>query len=62
MTASRMPVVRKDPNEEYFKMSLLAYKLNNAQNIALLKLSPIEMFKEVKQTDLPFNKWAEWIE
>jgi hypothetical protein len=30
MTASRMPVVRKDPNEEYFKMSLLAYKLNNA--------------------------------
>jgi hypothetical protein len=30
MTASRMPAVRKDPNEEFFKMSLLAYKLNNA--------------------------------
>jgi hypothetical protein len=31
MTASRMPVVRKDPNEEFFKMTLLAYKLNNAK-------------------------------
>lgn len=62
MTASRMPVVRKDPNEEFFKMTLLAYKLNNAKNAALLKVSPMEMFAEVKRVGLPFHKWAEWIE
>ena len=40
MTASRMPVIRKDPNEEFFKMTLLAYKLNNSKSATLLKVSP----------------------
>lgn len=62
MTASRMPVIRKDPNEEFFKMTLLAYKLNNSKQGALLKVSPMEMFIEVKKTGLPFHKWSEWID
>lgn len=29
MTASKMPARRVDPNEEFFKMSLLSFKLNH---------------------------------
>jgi len=52
---------RKDPEQEFFKMSLVAYKLNNPNSTTLPNTDPAFMFRAVKKTDLAFYHWPDWI-
>lgn len=61
LTASHMPAERKDPHEEYFKMSLVSFKLNHPTEAELLKVDPDKLYREVKRTGLPFFKWSDWL-
>ena len=61
LTASHNPAQRKDPHEEYFKMSLVSFKLNNPTEAAVLQVDPDKLYREVKNTGLPFFKWSDWL-
>jgi len=62
MTASKMPSIRRDPNEEFFKMSLLSFKLNHPDEASILGIDPDKLYKEVLRTGLPFHQWGDWID
>jgi hypothetical protein len=53
---------RKDPHEEFFKMTLLAFKLNHPASSCLQDSSATQLYKEVQKIELPFFKWPQWIE
>ena len=42
-------------------MSLVSFKLNNPTEAELLKVDPDKLYKEVKNTGLPFFKWSDWL-
>lgn len=52
---------RKDPEQEFFKMTLVVYKLNYPTSANLPNTEPAFMFKACKKTELPFFKWPDWI-
>ena len=39
MATSRLPDLRRDPHEEFFKLTLLAFKLNNKVSNSVLMVS-----------------------
>jgi hypothetical protein len=42
-------------------MSLVSFKLNNPTEASLLQVDPDKLYREVKNTGLPFFKWGEWL-
>ena len=62
LTASKMPAKRKDPNEEFFKMSLLSFKLNHPKQAEILKINPDKLYEEVLHSGVPFYQWGDWID
>ena len=60
-TTSQGGALRKDPNEEFFKMTLLSYKLNHPETSCLMDSGSGELYKKVKESKKPFYKWPDWI-
>mmetsp|Transcript_3882 Transcript_3882/g.6600 ORF Transcript_3882/g.6600 Transcript_3882/m.6600 type:complete len:134 (-) Transcript_3882:37-438(-) len=52
----------ENKEEEFFKMSLLSYQINNKQNMKILKLDAKSLYKQVsEQQKLPFFQWNDWL-
>jgi len=53
---------RKDPNEEFFKMTLLSFKINSKISSKVFEIDSTELYKDCQKSKLPFYKWPRWIE
>jgi Fe-S cluster biosynthesis and repair protein YggX len=56
--------IRKDPEEEYFRLSVLALKVlyNEKDNDFVFEVSPGKLFKKAKRNKIPFHQYYPWIE
>jgi hypothetical protein len=57
-------MMRRDPEEEYFRLSVLSLKMqyNERDQDFLFQISSTELFRKCKKTLIPFHHWYEWIE
>lgn len=64
MTArTRALAERKDAEEEFFKMLLLACKMNYVKAFpTVMKVDASKLYKDVKGLKKPFFEWPQWIE
>ena len=57
---------KRDPEEEFFMLSVLAIKLNHTEIYEdtehIYKQTPEELFQQVKKKNLSFHKWFKWLE
>ena len=51
----------QDKDEEYFRMSLLAYQLNNKNIQKVLTLDYKKLYKKAVDSKVPFNQYYEWL-
>jgi hypothetical protein len=54
--------IRKDPNEEFFMMTFLSYKLNHKEYEKILATDGRALYLEVNAKKIPFYDWAKWID
>lgn len=56
--------VRKDPEEEYFRLAVLALKVlyNEKDNDFVFEVSPGKLYKKAKRNKVPFHQYYPWIE
>lgn len=54
--------IRKNPSEEYFFLTTQAIKLNSPYMDIICLESPIALFNQAINSNIPFHKWYEWIE
>lgn len=56
--------IRKDPEEEYFRLAVLALKVlyNEKDNDFVFEVSPGKLFKKAKRSKVPFHQYYPWIE
>lgn len=52
---------RKDPNEEFFLMTLLSYKLNHKNIDKILAVDGKQMYEEAVKQNVPFYNWNDWV-
>ena len=57
----RRKVVRKDPIEEFFMLTLQAAKLNQPQRENVPKVDAEGLYRRAIQEGIPFNRWSEWL-
>lgn len=60
-------VSRREPEEEYFKLAVLAVKMKHtesgdAQYIFGKAVDAHTLFSEVKKSGVPFHRWHSWLE
>ena len=55
---------RKDPEEEYFRLSCLALKIiyNEQDTDFVFTVSPGKLYQKCKKQKIPFHLWYNWIE
>jgi len=55
---------RKDPEEEYFRLSCLALKIiyNEQDTDFVFTVSPGKLYQKCKKNRVPFHMWYIWIE
>jgi len=55
---------RKDPEEEYFRLSCLALKIiyNEQDTDFVFTVSPGKLYAKCKKQKIPFHLWYNWIE
>lgn len=55
---------RKDPEEEYFRLAVLALKVlyNEKDNDFVFEVSPGKLYKKAKRNKIPFHQYYPWIE
>lgn len=56
--------MRKDPEEEYFRLAVLALKVlyNEKDNDFVFEVSPGKLYKKAKRNKIPFHQYYIWIE
>ena len=56
-------VERKDPEEEYFRLTLLSIRmvLNEKDSSFTNQVNAKRLFKEIKEAEVPFHHWYIWI-
>ena len=52
----------RDPMKEFFVLTAQSVKLNSPYMNTILTLHINEMYDWVLRTNIPFNKWSQWIE
>lgn len=57
----RRKVVRKDPIEEFFMLTLQAAKLNQPQRENTPRVDAEALYRRAIQESIPFNRWSEWL-
>ena len=57
----RRKVVRKDPIEEFFMLTLQAAKLNQPQRENVPRVDAESLYRRAIQEGIPFNRWSEWL-
>lgn len=70
LAASKKPMVapltlRRDPEEEYFMLAILALKMQHTENHEaefIYQIDSAKLFEQVKQIKLPFHKWYSWLD
>ena len=63
MDASALPV-RRDPEEEYFMLAVLAHKmLHTEENDSeyIYEINGQKLFQQVKSLKIPFHRWYNWL-
>lgn len=55
---------RKDPEEEYFRLSCLALKIiyNEQDTDFVFTVAPGKLYQKCKKQKIPFHLWYNWIE
>lgn len=56
---------RRDPEEEFFMLAVLALKMQYTENQEgdfIYQIDSSKLFEQVKQIKLPFHKWYAWID
>ena len=55
--------IRKDPNQEFFQMCLLSFKMNNQDVESVMELGHREMYKKCTEVDKQqFFQFSDWIQ
>ena len=59
-----MLVQWRDPEEEYFRLSVLSLKMqfNDLDRDFVFQVSSKKLFKACKREKVPFHRWYAWIE
>ena len=54
---------RKDPEREFFEMTVLAYQLRNVKkSVMIMKIDRSKLYFECLKINKGFEYWPEWIE
>ena len=57
---------RREPEEEFFMLSVLSLKMTHTEvytaNDYVYEISASKLYQQVKQLNIPFHKWYNWIE
>ena len=54
---------RKDPQREFFEMTVLAYQIRHQKKSpTIMKINRTELYHECVKTKKGFEQWPEWIE
>ena len=57
--------LRRDPEEEFFMLAILALKMQHTENAEaefIYKIDSQKLFEQIKQIKLPFHKWYQWLD
>lgn len=57
--------LRREPEEEFFMLSVLALKMIHTEDQDaeyIYEISPQKLFLQVKSLEIPFHKWYNWLE
>jgi len=57
--------LRRDPEEEFFMLSVLALKMTHTEEYDaeyIYEISAQKLFLQVKSLRIPFHKWYTWLE
>jgi hypothetical protein len=55
--------IRKDPNQEFFQMCLLSYKMNNQDSEVVMELNHRELYRKCTEQDKKqFFEFSDWIQ
>ena len=58
----RMKDLAANKEEEFFRMCLLSFQINNKENMKVMKLDYRSLYKQVTDKHhLPFFKWNDWL-
>ena len=60
-TRRRPQAQRKDPEREFFEMTICAFQLNYPSCKSLLRVDRSRLFNECKAVHSSFHYWPEWI-
>ena len=62
-TSQRSKGARKDPQREFFEMTVLAYQIRNQKKSpTIMKINRTDLYYECIETKKGFEEWPEWIE
>ena len=56
---------KKDPEEEFFMLAVLALKMQHTENQDaefIYQVDSQKFFEQVKKLKIPFHKWYQWID
>ena len=57
--------LRRDPEEEFFMLAILALKMQHTESAEaefIYKIDSQKLFEQVKQIKIPFHKWYSWLD
>lgn len=57
--------LRRDPEEEFFMLAILALKMQHTENHEaefIYQIDSQKLYEQVKQIKIPFHKWYQWLE
>jgi hypothetical protein len=57
--------LRRDPEEEFFMLAILAHKMQHIENQEtefIYQVDSAKLFEQVKEIKLPFHKWYAWLD
>lgn len=60
-----MEVLRRDPEEEYFMLAVLANKMIHSELYDpeyVYEINAKKLFGQVKQLKIPFHRWYQWLD
>ena len=57
----RPPPKRKDPEKEFFEMTVLAFILSHPSSKSIMTVDRNELFDQCKLTHKSFHEWPNWI-
>jgi len=57
--------MRRDPEEEYFMLAILAQKMIHTETEEaeyIYEINSQKLFQQVKALKIPFHRWYQWLE